>query len=194
MATYGKIIGGGMPIGVVAGKAKYLDAVDGGMWNYVDESYPNKEMTYFAGTFCKHPLSLAASRAVLQFIEKDKGEVQRRVNALTEYFVKEINSCFAKHKVPLKVTYFGSEFRFEPYGKYDFQNMQIEMDLFFYLLMEKGIYIWEKRTCFFSAAHTLEDAQFFLNAVKESILEIREGGFAFTFKESANSQKKKQDR
>lgn len=184
MATYGKIIGGGLPIGVVAGKAEYLDAVDGGVWSYDDNSYPDKEMTYFAGTFCKHPLSLAASRAVLRFIEKDGGEVQRRVNRLTDYFVREINSCFMEQKVPLKVTSFGSEFRFEPYGRYDFESMQVEMELFFYLLMEQGIYIWERRTCFFSAAHTFDDAQIFLNTVKEAITRLRAGGFAFTFKES----------
>lgn len=199
MATYGKIIGGGLPIGVVAGKAKYLDVVDGGVWNYEDGSYPDKEMTYFAGTFCKHPLSLAASKAVLQFIDKDDGEVQKRVNKLTDYFVRQINICFTEQKVPLKVTSFGSEFRFEPYGRYDFESMQVEMELFFYLLMEQGIYIWERRTCFFSAAHTFADAQFFLNVVKESIARLRAGGFAFTFKESERksvseteeSQKKK---
>ena len=29
MATYGKVIGGGMPIGVLAGKRQYMDALDG---------------------------------------------------------------------------------------------------------------------------------------------------------------------
>ncbi|MEP1705772.1 MAG: aminotransferase class III-fold pyridoxal phosphate-dependent enzyme, partial [Marinobacter sp.] len=32
MMTYGKVIGGGYPIGIIAGKAKYLDAMDGGYW------------------------------------------------------------------------------------------------------------------------------------------------------------------
>src|SRR5690606_39957017 len=32
LATYGKIVGGGLPIGVVAGDAQYLDALDGGAW------------------------------------------------------------------------------------------------------------------------------------------------------------------
>src|SRR5205085_9928222 len=39
IVTYGKVVGGGMPIGVIAGKARYLDAVDGGMWNFGDNSY-----------------------------------------------------------------------------------------------------------------------------------------------------------
>ncbi len=182
MVTYGKIVGGGLPIGIVAGKAKYLDAVDGGYWNYGDESYPEKEMTFFAGTFCKHPLSMAASKAVLQFIEQDNGEVQKRVNALTQAFVKQTNAYFQEEKIPMRITYFGSEFRFEAYGKYDFETFSAEMELFFYMLMEKGIYIWEKRTCFFSAAHTVEDAKFFLQAIQKTIQEMRKGGFPFCVK------------
>lgn len=180
LVTYGKIVGGGMPIGIVAGKAVYLDTVDGGMWQYGDASYPEKEMTYFAGTFCKHPLSLAAARAVLKFIAQDGGELQERVNKLTAYFVEKVNAYFRQEEVPLKVSYFGSEFRFESNGSYDLSRLPAEIDLFFYLLMEKGVYIWEKRTCFFSAAHTYEDADFFLHAIRESIREMRQGGFSFS--------------
>ncbi|SET49288.1 type I polyketide synthase [[Clostridium] polysaccharolyticum] len=188
MATYGKIAGGGLPIGIVAGKAEYLDAVDGGYWNYGDNSYPEKEMTFFAGTFCKHPLSLAASKAVLQFIDKDGGAIQRQVNEMTAQFVMSVNAYFREANVPLIVKYFGSEFRFEAYGKYDLAKLPAEIELFFYLLMEKGVYIWEKRTCFFSAAHTKEDACFFLQAIKESVEEMRKGGFSFSSEQNISSE------
>jgi Aminotransferase class-III. len=55
LAAYGKIIGGGMPIGAVAGDARFLDGIDGGMWQYGDASYPSATRTYFGGTFCQHP-------------------------------------------------------------------------------------------------------------------------------------------
>ena len=47
LATYGKALGGGMPIGVLAGKRKYMDALDGGAWNYGDESFPEAGVTFF---------------------------------------------------------------------------------------------------------------------------------------------------
>jgi glutamate-1-semialdehyde aminotransferase len=50
LATYGKVVGGGMPIGVVAGKAQYMDTFDGGVWCYGDDSFPEKGVTFFAGT------------------------------------------------------------------------------------------------------------------------------------------------
>ncbi|MEO0013431.1 MAG: hypothetical protein RLZZ535_1820, partial [Cyanobacteriota bacterium] len=55
IAAYGKVVGGGMPIGIIAGKKAYLDRIDGGMWNYGDASSPQVEETFFAGTHCKHP-------------------------------------------------------------------------------------------------------------------------------------------
>ena len=36
IATYGKLLGGGMPVGVIACKAEYLDAIDGGTWSFGD--------------------------------------------------------------------------------------------------------------------------------------------------------------
>ena len=40
LATYGKVIGGGLPIGVIAGSATFMDALDGGTWQYGDDSVP----------------------------------------------------------------------------------------------------------------------------------------------------------
>ena len=60
IVTYGKAVAAGMPIGVIAGRSKYLDAIDGGHWNYGDDSYPRAETTLFVGTYFKHPLVMAA--------------------------------------------------------------------------------------------------------------------------------------
>ena len=80
IATYGKVIGGGMPLGVVAGKAAYLDAIDGGMWNYGDASYPQAALTFFAGTFCKHPLAMAAAWAALNHLKSHGPALQQQLN------------------------------------------------------------------------------------------------------------------
>ena len=59
LVTYGKAVGAGLPVAVVAGKAAYMDPIDGGAWNYGDDSYPRAETTFFAGTYFKHPLIMA---------------------------------------------------------------------------------------------------------------------------------------
>ncbi|MDP9147111.1 MAG: aminotransferase class III-fold pyridoxal phosphate-dependent enzyme, partial [Acidobacteriota bacterium] len=83
LATYGKVIGGGIPIGVVTGDPKYMDALDGGQWNYGDASFPEVGVTFFAGTFVRHPLALAAAKAVLLYLKEKGPELQKNLTART---------------------------------------------------------------------------------------------------------------
>ncbi|MEH1834782.1 MAG: amino acid adenylation domain-containing protein, partial [Nostoc sp.] len=168
IATYGKIVGGGMPIGVVAGKAIYMNSLDGGMWNYEDASYPQAETTFFAGTFCKHPLALATASAVLREIKMRGSTLQENLNQRTAKLAAMLNAYFEGENLPIRIVYFGSLFRFA---------FSSNMDLLFYHLLEKGIYIWEGRNCFLSTAHTDADIQYIIQAVKDSISQMQAGDF-----------------
>ncbi|BCL77705.1 hypothetical protein ccbrp13_01700 [Ktedonobacteria bacterium brp13] len=168
IATYGKIVGGGMPIGIVAGKSAYMDGIDGGMWEYGDASYPQAETTFFAGTFCKHPLAMAAACAVLEELQSRGSSLQQKLNQRTTYLANSLNTFFGEEDVSIRVVHFGSLFRFAFSGN---------MDLLFYHLLEKGVYIWEGRNCFLSTAHTDDDIEYVIQAVKASIAEMRAGGF-----------------
>ena len=169
LATYGKIVGGGMPIGLVAGSADFMDGVDGGMWQYGDGSFPAADRTAFGGTFCQHPLSMAAARATLRELKAQGPALQQRLNDRTDQMVRTLNTYFTTEQVPIEATNFSSLFRFE---------FSSNLDLLFYHMLEKGIYIWEWRSCFLSTAHTEADTQRFIDVVQESIADLRDGGFA----------------
>ena len=64
MALYGKTIGGGLPVGIITGSAEYLDYIDGGYWQYGDDSKPKEDVVVFGGTFCRHPFAMEAVTAV----------------------------------------------------------------------------------------------------------------------------------
>ncbi|MEO0415276.1 MAG: aminotransferase class III-fold pyridoxal phosphate-dependent enzyme, partial [Verrucomicrobiota bacterium] len=81
LCTYGKVIGGGMPLGVVSGKAEFMDTFDGGMWQYGDDSFPEQPVTFFAGTFVRHPLAMASVKAMLEFFKKQPEHFWDTVNA-----------------------------------------------------------------------------------------------------------------
>ncbi|WP_175747769.1 non-ribosomal peptide synthetase/type I polyketide synthase [Burkholderia ambifaria] len=168
LATYGKIIGGGLPLGVIAGSSRFMDAIDGGMWTYGDHSFPAADRTAFGGTFCQYPLAMAAALAVLEKIEQEGPALQAALNERTAQIAETLNAFFAEAEAPIKVTWFGSMFRFE---------FTENLDLFFYHMLEKGIYIWEWRTCFLSTAHTEADIDRFIRAVKDSVADLRRGGF-----------------
>lgn len=179
LSTYGKVAGGGMPIGVVAGKAEYMDAIDGGHWQFGDGSGPMRETTFFAGTFCKHPLAMAAARAVLLELKRDGTALIERVDGLTKRFCERANAFFRAERIPVEAQCFGSLYRFETVLSQDPARSSLEMNLLFRLMLLNGIFVWERRTSFFSLAHTEEDAGRILEAVKRAAFALREGGFSF---------------
>ncbi|QKQ73182.1 type I polyketide synthase [Nostoc sp. TCL240-02] len=171
IATYGKIVGGGLPIGVIAGKSQYMDALDGGFWQFGDDSVPEVGVTYFAGTFVRHPLALAAAKAVLQHLKQSGPSLQQNLNARTDKFVAELMGYFEKVQAPFTAYNFGSLFMVKsspefPYG-----------DLLFYLLRDKGVHTWDHRPCFLTTAHSEADLAFVMAAFKESIAEMQSAGF-----------------
>ncbi|KPV61396.1 hypothetical protein QJ48_00270 [Paenibacillus sp. A3] len=170
LVTYGKVIGGGLPIGIVGGKAMFMDGIDGGIWRFGDDSYPQQEQrrTFVAGTFCHHPLAMAAALAVLEKLEQSGGKLQAELNARTTALAAELNEYFVQDNVPMKVVHFGSLLRFVLKG---------DLELFFYHMLDQGVYIWEGRNCFLSTAHTESDIRRIIQAVKDSIRELRDGGF-----------------
>ena len=164
LVTYGKIIGGGLPIGIIAGKKEYMDGIDGGYWSYGDESYPRAPMTYMGGTYLKNPLTIAAAFAVIHELKREGPYLQETLNKVTEQFAQEINHYCEVNGLPLQVVCFSSLFRFKVHGN---------TDLFYYHLNEKGVYIWEGRNCFFSKAHSVEDINFVKNAVFQSLKDLQ---------------------
>jgi len=177
LVTYGKVIGGGLPIGVVAGKAAYMNGIDGGIWNFGDASYPQAETTYFGGTFSKHPLAMATARAVLMHLKMQGATLQEHLNQRTSQLAETLNAYFQQNDVPIRMVHFGSLFRFVFGGNFSVFNQPLAMDLLFYHLLEKGVYIWEGRNCFLSTAHTDEDIEYVIRAVKESVEQLQSGGF-----------------
>jgi len=169
MTTYGKVVGGGMPIGVVAGTSVYMNALDGGMWQFGDASFPRAQQTFFAGTFCKHPLAMTAAWAVLNHLKEQGPGLQETLNKRTTQLVGALENYFEQEELPIQVANFSSLFYFR------FPRQERFADLFFYHMVDKGIYMWEGHTCFLSTAHTEEDVKRVIDAVKETTVEMREG-------------------
>lgn len=180
LAIYAKVIGGGMPIGVLAGRSDWMNTIDGGPWSFGDDSYPSTPQTFFAGTFSKHPLTMAAAREVLTRMHEEGPGLQQRLNAVTDRWAQAINAYFTAENVPIRMRHFGSLFVFE------FLQDTPFMDLFFYHLIDRGVYVWEGGTCFLSTAHTEHDLEAVVHAVEETVAELRTAGFLDT--DGASSQ------
>ncbi len=100
MATYGKVVGGGMPIGVLAGDARFMDALDGGAWAYGDDSTPGTAPTFFAGTFVRHPLVIAAVDATLAHMEAEGDRLWVETAARSAALATEMRGALAARGLP----------------------------------------------------------------------------------------------
>jgi glutamate-1-semialdehyde 2,1-aminomutase len=182
IATYGKIVGGGLPIGVVAGKAAYMDAVDGGFWRYGDDSAPQVKTTFTAGTFCRHPLAMAAARAVLTHLQQEGASLQATLNQRTTEFISRLNAYFRAEQVPVQLANFGSLFSVVTHEITSDKNDTTAdtnaatqgVDLLQYHLLNRGILI-RGGGGFLSTAHTDEDIERIIWAVQDSVAAMRAG-------------------
>ncbi|MGW2226514.1 MupA/Atu3671 family FMN-dependent luciferase-like monooxygenase [Streptomyces formicae] len=168
LATYGKLLGGGFPIGAIAGRADIMDGIDGGHWNYGDDSYPAADTTFFGGTYIQHPVSTVAARAVLSHLKEHSPRLQERLNARTDELARTLNAFFEAEEFALSMSHFGSMFRFEH---------RADMELLYHHLMLRGVHVWEWRNFFLSTEHTDGDVEFIVDAVQGSLRELRDAGF-----------------
>jgi len=171
LASYGKVIGGGFPIGIIAGKRQYMDALDGGAWQYGDDSIPTVGVTYFAGTFVRHPLALAACHAVLSYLKEAGPELQRKLTETTTKLADSLNAFCQEHGAPIAVKHFASVWRIVFTEDHPYQ------DLLFAMMRSRGIHILDNFPCFMTTAHSEADVEAIRKAFCDSVLELQADGF-----------------
>jgi len=163
IATYGKIIGGGLPLAAIAGSAKWMDALDGGDWRFGDDSHPEAGVTYFAGTFVRHPLALAAAKAALTHLKARGPSLQESLNARTQALVERLNAIFAAHAAPLAAVGFSSLWRIVADEGQPFAS------LFWYALRANGLHVYEQFNCFLTEAHDDADVERIVAGVRDAV-------------------------
>jgi glutamate-1-semialdehyde aminotransferase/malonyl CoA-acyl carrier protein transacylase len=171
LATYGKVIGGGFPVGVIAGKREFMDALDGGPWQYGDDSIPGVGVTYFAGTFVRHPLALAAAKASLLHLKEAGPALQAGLNTSTATMAAELSAWCMEVGAPIAIRHFSSLWRVSWLEDHPLQ------DLLFAMMRSRGVHILDNFPCFLTSAHSAADIAFIQDAFKESVAEMQESGF-----------------
>jgi amino acid adenylation domain-containing protein len=171
LASYGKVIGGGFPVGVIAGKRKFMDALDGGHWQFGDDSIPTVGVTYFAGTFVRHPLALAAAKATLDRLREAGPALQQELTTKAGAMVAAVNAFAAEVGAPFKLVTFASFWR----------NVFTEdlpySDLLYAFMRDRGIHILDNFPCFLTTAHSDADIALVVDAYKHAITQMQEAGF-----------------
>jgi glutamate-1-semialdehyde 2,1-aminomutase len=96
LITLGKIVGGGLPVGVFGGKRALMDLL------------APLGPVYQAGTLSGNPLAMAAGIATLQYLQEHAGEVYPRLEATAKAIAEGVAAEAAQAGVPLALNRVGS--------------------------------------------------------------------------------------
>ncbi len=170
IVAYGKIMSGGLPIAAVAGKAKYLDVFDGGYWEFGDDSVPPSAVTFFGGTFVRHPLCLATAYAALSEIKRRGKALYDELNEKSEQFAERLIRLVETTRAPLQVSAASSIISVRVLDTHPLAN------LVFHCLRLRGVH-WTDKAGLITTEHSQEDLDKTYNAFAEAINEMFEYGF-----------------
>ena len=166
LSCFGKVIGGGLPVGAYGGKKEIMDHIA-----------PVGNI-YQAGTLSGNPLAMAAGIATLK--ELGKEEVYESLEQKTQNLMQGLQAAADNAGIPLKTANIGSMagFFFNSEDVYNFDDAKTcNLDRFasFYrLMLEKGIYLAPSQfeACFVSLAHTDEDIELTVEAAEASMNQL----------------------
>ncbi len=169
LATYGKVIGGGMPVGAYGGSRALM------------EKLAPLGPVYQAGTLSGNPVAMAAGAATLRLLLADRGAAYRTLEKLGAQLEKGIAGAFAKRGLPWPVVRLGSIVWLslqEGEAPRRFESIAPEAaDRYAQLhraLLERGVYLAPSayEVMFVSLAHDLESIEATVAAFDEAAGEV----------------------
>ena len=134
LITFGKVIGGGLPVGAFAGRQEIMD--------HLAPLGP----VYQAGTLSGNPLAMAAGLAMLKELNT-KSEVYESLKKKTEYLERGLKTVFTENKINHTVNRVGSmiSIHFSETAVVNFKTAALgdndNFKKFFHGLLRHGVYI-----------------------------------------------------
>ena len=160
IVMFGKVIGGGLPVGAFAARQEIMD--------YLAPLGP----VYQAGTLSGNPLAMAAGLTMLQEIHND-ATLFNRLAEKTAYLEKGIDKKLQEHGIKYTINRVGSmiSVHFDERPVTDFESAKNgdndTFKMFFHGLLKEGIYIAPSayETWFITDALSYEDLDYTIEAV-----------------------------
>ncbi|MFI5186414.1 MAG: glutamate-1-semialdehyde 2,1-aminomutase [Chitinophagales bacterium] len=167
LVTYGKVIGGGMPVGAFGGKREIMQHI-APLGN-----------VYQAGTLSGNPIAMIAGFTLLKTL-KENPSIYLELEEKTNYLHSGLKKVFTEKNVPVVINQVGSmiSIHFGEHPVTDFSTsassyIQI-FNKFFHAMLKRGIYLPPSafETWFVCNALSKEDMDHTINAARESLEEL----------------------
>jgi len=149
LSCFGKIIGGGMPVGAYGGKREIMSHI------------APLGSVYQAGTLSGNPVACSAGLRTLEVIEEGGATFYQKLDSMTAQWASELKAHIQHRSLPVSVVQIGSMLSvfFREQAPRNFQEAKdsdIErFNKFFWALMNRGVYFPPSafESCFVSIAH-----------------------------------------
>ena len=170
LSTFGKIIGGGMPVGAYGGRADIMQ--------HVAPSGP----VYQAGTLSGNPVAMAAGLATLKIISTPgfHAELEASTHRLCdglEHAARAAGVSVTTNRVAGMFGLFFSNETVETYAQATACNVA-QFNRFFHAMLTRGVYLAPSafEAGFISSAHSDDDIDATIKAAEGAFAEVAAGG------------------
>ena len=167
LVTYGKVIGGGMPVGAFGGKKEIMQHIS-----------PLGNV-YQAGTLSGNPLAMIAGYVMLKTL-KENPAIYKQLDESTNYLRKGLDDVLKASGTPYVINQLGSmiSVHFSEHPVTNFSSAAAANNelfkKFFHAMLKRGVYLPPSayETWFLCSALTKEDLDVTIQKAKESLQEI----------------------
>jgi glutamate-1-semialdehyde 2,1-aminomutase len=134
LVTYGKVIGGGLPVGAFGGRREIMEHI------------APLGKVYQAGTLSGNPLAMIAGITTLKIL-KENPSIYSELEKKTNYLHKGLHEVFSKKNIPFVINSVGSmiSLHFTKHPVKDFESSAAadiqQFNRFFHSMLEQGIYL-----------------------------------------------------
>ena len=164
IVTYGKVIGGGLPVGAFASS------------NDIMKKLAPEGPVYQAGTLSGNPLAMSAGLTTIKALKNDL-EIYNRLEEKTKALHEGMNKCLNKKGIPFQINRFCSmiSLHFTQSKVIDFKSSSKGDNKFFkkyfHGMLDRGIYLPPSayESYFLNDALSYDDIEFTLNAFNKVI-------------------------
>jgi len=167
LTTFGKIIGGGLPVGAYGGKKEIMEMI------------APAGPVYQAGTLSGNPLAMSAGYTALSYI-KDHPEIYNQLEEKSAYLekgikenLKKLNKHLSINRVGSMLTLFFTEDKVTDFDSAVKSDTKI-FGKYFHEMLKRGIYLppAQYEAFFISTAHTKDDLNKTISANYESLKDV----------------------
>ena len=166
ISTFGKCLGGGMPIGIIGIKA-----------NIAKKLNSSGKKVFFGGTFSGNSINMYVANKTVKYLINNKKKIFHSLNKKSIFLQNSLNNFFGENNLDAKCYKFSSMLRIVFSKKIlknrlqrDFfeKNNQSLINKFKAYLFDKNIYLSSSGIIFLATTTTEKDIKYLINTIRQA--------------------------